>query len=475
MKCVVSKRTCLGYDHDGEKAASSRSPSSGAGSPLRPAIAYISSSPEEHRAFQYFQEQTAAQLCCYHSSELWSRIILQAAQTDPCIRHAIIALSSFHEIYTLPPSERQQASQFALRHYNTAIRHQIQASASKGANSEDADRYMTASILFICIELLQNHYVSAFSLLANAIKLVSASARPEKKSSAWPRKDIEAIYNRLQLQAFGILGPNVAADMGVPSAARPTYPPIPAVFSSIEEARSSLEDLVCIFTFAQNRQEKDVLLRCADLVEGARIMVNCWSTAFQGLLDQIGRKLSPQQEQGINVIRIWQLRAIATLEASAASAHMSNTKEVWDSMIMLGNKVVELAESVVQKAMASPCHRSRGFTLDHGVVEPMMATALMCRDPALRQRILEVLRRYPCREGLYDSALMICVAERAAHIEQAAVPNAKHASDIPAWARIDSVLPTLQFGDRHAVFQLTRQQKGMLPGPTELFEEVVSW
>ena len=430
-------------------------------------------SPQEQRAFRYFRERTTPQLCCYHGSELWSSDILQVAQADPCIRHAVIALSSFHEIFTLQAGDWHATNAFALQNYNLAIRHQIQASVGRCVNSEDADRYMTASILFVIIELLQDHYVSAFSLLSNAIKLSSASAKHEKQATAWPRQAVEALFSRLQLQAFGVLGPGVAADMGVPAAGILTYPPIPKAFSSIAEARACLEVLVTNFTFAQNREEKDVLLRCADLVEGARMMLSGWSSAFQGLLDRIGGKLSRQEEQGINVLRIWQLRAIATLEAAVAAPYMSNTKEVWDSCRMLGEKIISLAEAVVANAEQAP--RTRTFTLDHGIVEPIMATGIMCRDPYLRQRVLNVLRKCQSREGLYDSVLVTCVVERAAQIEEAAAPHAQDPADVPSWARVDSVLPTFQFGDRHAVFQITRQQQGFPHGEKEVFEEVVSW
>lgn len=439
-------------------------------------MAYVPSSPEEQRALRYFSEQTTAQLCCYHSSELWTRTILQAAETDPCIRHAVLALSSFHGIFTSQTNDREAASAFALQHYNASIRLQIQASQGKAADSEEADRYMTASILFVCIELMQDHYASAFSLLSNAIKLVSASTPPKRATSAWPREAIEAMYKRLQLQAFGLLGPSVAADMSIPDAAWPAYPPIPKVFSSIHEARSSLEDLICRFSFAQRRDNMDVLVRCADLVEGARALMSCWSSAFQSLLDRVGSRLSQQEEQGVNVLRIWQLRAIGTLEAAAAaSAQALEPKHVWDSLAPIGGKIVAIAETVVANAKAPNCHPKRTFTLDHGIVEPIMSFAMVCRDPALRKRAIDVLRRYPSREGLYDSVLMTCLVERAAHIEQAAVPNAKQASDIPSWARVDSVIPTFRFGDRHAVFAITRERQGMPGESGEIFEEVVSW
>lgn len=475
MKCILSKRTCLGYTDDRSCSALSSTSSETASPWLQPAIAYISISQDEQRAFKFFHEQAAQQLCCYHSSELWTSVFLQAAQTDPCIRHAIIALSSFHEIFTAGSGDGRPDSAFALQHYNAAIRHQILSSTQPSVNGEDADRYMTASILFVCIELLQDHYVSAFSLLANAIKLVLAAKGSQKRSSPWPRRTIEVMYNRLQLQAFSLLGPGAAAEMSVPGLMPPSYRPIPDTFTSIDEARCHLENAIARFKFAQDRKEADVLVKSMELLSGAQIVMEKWSSSFHNLLENLSNHPSFQDEQAVKVLRLWQLQAIGTLEAVAASSTLFDTKEVWDKLLSIGDQIVSVAEKIVANDAASPRNRRRTFTLDHGVVQPIMCTAIMCRDPGLRERAMNVLHLNARREGLFDSALVTCVVERAAEIEKAAVPDAMKPSDIPTWARIDSIIPYLRFGDRHAVYYITREAPAFSAQPPEVFEEVVSW
>jgi hypothetical protein len=51
----------------------------------------------EYYYFQLFCHQTAPQLSsCTQltESQLWSQIVLQASETEPCIRHAIIAIGA---------------------------------------------------------------------------------------------------------------------------------------------------------------------------------------------------------------------------------------------------------------------------------------------------------------------------------------------------------------------------------------------
>ncbi|KAH8783640.1 hypothetical protein BGZ57DRAFT_735625, partial [Hyaloscypha finlandica] len=50
----------------------------------------------EYYYFQLFCHQTAPQLssCTQTESQLWSQIVLQASETESCIRHAIIAIGA---------------------------------------------------------------------------------------------------------------------------------------------------------------------------------------------------------------------------------------------------------------------------------------------------------------------------------------------------------------------------------------------
>jgi len=77
----------------------------------------------EMRSYQFFYERTLSQIMSLAHNDFWSRLVLQAAHSEPTIRHAIVALSEFHRRFLLLPGEgANNEPRFALWHYNTAIK-----------------------------------------------------------------------------------------------------------------------------------------------------------------------------------------------------------------------------------------------------------------------------------------------------------------------------------------------------------------
>ena len=60
-------------------------------------------------------------------------------------------------------------------------------------------------------------------------------------------------------------------------------------------------------------------------------------------------------------------------------------------------------------------------------------------------------------------------------IEESAVPQVESAADIPAWARITSVIPTFQSGERRAIVQFNGQGPNRLGGEPISSQEVIEW
>jgi hypothetical protein len=102
---------------------------------------------EESRSLQFFYEKTLAQLTVFFQDEFWTRQVLQVANSDKCIRHSLVALSSYHEAFSTPKPANQ--SQFALRHYNLSISGILGSSRT----AENAHIHLMSCIVFICIEV----------------------------------------------------------------------------------------------------------------------------------------------------------------------------------------------------------------------------------------------------------------------------------------------------------------------------------
>jgi hypothetical protein len=95
---------------------------------------------------QFFVEQTAVQFGTFVPDDLWSSRVLQLAHSNTCIRHALVALSSYHERYW----SRDAAGEplYGLRQYNQAINELVRADRSSHLHIQ-----LVSCTVFICIEV----------------------------------------------------------------------------------------------------------------------------------------------------------------------------------------------------------------------------------------------------------------------------------------------------------------------------------
>jgi hypothetical protein len=112
-------RTCDGYQSS--PCSTPRTlPQSTPSSPASVISTYTTST--EARSFQFFIEKTLANFETFFPDDLWSTRVLQVAQSADCIKHGLLALAHYHELYLTHQQWLQLESAHALKHYNIAIR-----------------------------------------------------------------------------------------------------------------------------------------------------------------------------------------------------------------------------------------------------------------------------------------------------------------------------------------------------------------
>lgn len=101
----------------------------------------------EARSLQFFVERTIGQLTSFFPDDLWMTQVLQVAQSEAGIRHALVSFSAYHEAYTNDSTRDEMP--FALRQYNLSIK---KLRESRHQSSWTYIHLMSCSI-FICIEV----------------------------------------------------------------------------------------------------------------------------------------------------------------------------------------------------------------------------------------------------------------------------------------------------------------------------------
>jgi hypothetical protein len=110
------------------------------------------SGEEEARYFRFYCDNVAAQLQGPIETTLWDRIIPQAVETEPIIRHAVVALAALNK-----------------SQYGQALK-QIRDNLTDGV--QNPRRTLMASLLVFCLEYLQGYQTSASNQASSGVNLL---------------------------------------------------------------------------------------------------------------------------------------------------------------------------------------------------------------------------------------------------------------------------------------------------------------
>lgn len=154
-------RQCEGYQIEGRRA---KSPQVAKDSGCHDVLtlyrlsAVPDQSPIEARCLQYFSEKTITQLTYFFPDDLWNITVLQVAQSNPGVRHAISSLSWYHERFVCQTTAVGDEASFALVQYNLAIKDVL----INQVPYQPVHIGVISCLLFVCIEVGYSH---AHSLL----------------------------------------------------------------------------------------------------------------------------------------------------------------------------------------------------------------------------------------------------------------------------------------------------------------------
>ena len=429
---------------------------------------------------QYLKCRTIPQLS---ESEFWTRLVLQAAETDADIRHALVALAAIHEDFEQSGDDNKPQERFWMEQYDLAIGGHLGRLNGCGTQIHNIDAYLASCMVFICIEMLQCHYTSAVSLITRAVSLLYESHPIDGASSAWPLKTLEALLCRLQSQAIGLVGPVAFSKTVPPRYFAKTMPKMPEKFASVVEARRYFDFYTTYHDLTQSADTTSSSLHADVHTTLSNDITVRWSAAFAAMLRESKDKLSERDRRAVAVLKIRYLIVLQAVKKGSKYPTMTESQDKWDDCQDTFKEIVELAASTVSAADAAAAASSvpqlkqkRSFTLDYGLVSPLYDTARGCRDPIIRREAVRLLRTNPTREGLWDGLLAAQVAQRVVELEEGAVGNPVYsAGDVPLWARIYAVVPTFNPAERRGVVTFSRYGSPDDHDRPHHFQEVVEW
>lgn len=420
----------------------------------------IFTTAQEQQAFQYLQERSMS-ISSLSDCQFWDRVIVPAIKEDPAARHAVMALASMHEHFERTGTTSTDHDGFALNQYNLAIREHLNEMGSTRGDHASFNSNLAVCLLFLCIEMLQGHMLSALSLVKGARKLLN-------DHPSWDSFDgVESFIGRVEIQAVAVFGPQAIGHETLTRAMQAPFKiNMPLYFSNLRDARRYLDLFVWCQTLSNPLREAfGDLWQDPAVLRAYNDLLTDWTKAFESLVLSMDHNLTTADASAIAVLRIRRLMAATNLDLALRYPGLQDEDTVWDECYATFAKVVQLAEAVVVAAAPPPSPPRQGgggryrFTLDASISGPLHDAARMCRDPVVRRRALQLLRSTAGREGLWDGHLAASVAERVIRLEESSHLGGAVtcAADVRAWARVGTVLTVCQQSRRAAFVAYSTQ------------------
>ena len=493
---------------------------------------------KESLAFAFFLSRTAPHLAGHYPCAFWSQILPAAAHHDPGIRHAVYALASAHRLFEETGEADSEDDVFGMTHYQLAIRQHIEdlsrfTSAAEGAGAlaegkgkEGLESYLASSMLFICIEMVRGHFVSAISLTKIAVQLFYTHVVPAASTttsppppSPWPLALLEALLARLQAKAIGLVGRSAVGILIAPRITKLDRhdPVLPSHFATIEDARNWYDAFDWAHNFSSHDPEVHGVqddLRDPVMHRRHERALDGWSALFDALLgDMDVNRMSQRERNAVAVLQVRRWQSRIAFQMVLRDELGDCNPMLWDEYGAHFAEVLDRLETVLRTqddldrvaAPSTPLSTSTStttpgsnrprtlFSLDFGLVAPLYEIARLCRTPHLRRRAIALLRAHPMREGMWDSLLAARAAEAQMELEEGmaldiqlrrgggredAGYGVQRAEDVPRDARIITLLPDFVPGRRWArVFfsRLPAQSPGVDRPREWHFQRVIEW
>ncbi|KAK6376521.1 hypothetical protein LTS17_007116 [Exophiala oligosperma] len=474
-KCTSTGRKCDGYSSEDDPKATGQVLSA------RPSH-FVNVSAHEFRAFQFFHEQTRFQLSGFHDCELWDMLVLQAAQEDIAVRHALVAFSTLHEAFARRSREHdddQTASdQLALRQYNLAIRRHLDRLGGSDFPCNLDERAMVPCLIFIGIETIGYDawdaqgsrssisyrplptIPSAFASATEARDVwemywhiyTAASARESQVAAPYDI-DAEPLYDNHKRQQdytrpdFWVAGflkwseslevtIRLSTSTSTSTGGQTSAPPV----SQKEQCALKILQMYRLL----NDTLVDMVSRqtLEDLEIDSQMHWDHSTPIFEQMLDLAESVLAVEADTGPH-------------SSSPTSTFTTTTTTTTDSPLLPCSSLMSTPPTLMEP---STTPKSRPvFTLDTSIVSPIYDIAKRSRDPMVRRRAISLLYTYPRHEGMYDGVLYARVAQRIMQLEEGRLDHQPtSASDVPDWARLSGVRLVFDLEKRRLILRYER-------------------
>jgi hypothetical protein len=364
------------------------------------------------------------------NSRFWDRIVLQVCHIEPAVKHAVLALSSLHQL-----SEAEETT-VALRHQRYADQHYHQAlsaaqSLLRSSTPEDIDRILIACLVFTCYENVRGDY-PASQVHTGSGRAIMAQHRERlcRLSRRNDLNEIQQLFARLDVGAICFSPSNARYPYDVDSFSATNPNLVPDAFDTVEDARAPLIDHVR-WSLVVRRTDFGAVLQDPSLLavlEAERMKVTDHIARWLSRFEEVALRDHNASPILVRTLRVWHQLAAIDVATGWYGSELRYDEHVdrYEYLVATAEEIIELLAQKPDRTL---------FSFDLGISIPLFATIERCRDPYVRRRALKAMHAGPQQEGTWGPCAALA-AERWVMFEEHGLGPVKKASDVPEWRRI---------------------------------------
>lgn len=381
----------------------------------------------ERRAFAYYFQNAAPSLCGL-DVDFWRTVVPQLCRTEPAVWDAINSLSALFESPETPsqlvPQRQEYFHPLSQNHRDALAWYSRSVSVMRQRIERgDVDIIvgLVSCILFICIETVQGGMEASLQLYTQGVHLILAlraqiaSGSVSAEKAALLEDTIVPIFLRLGAVALTISKIPVI-DL-LPHKGHGMAPH----FATLRSAREEIVLLAAEIQIFERTCSEHMQLSPAGIPsdwEDKRVAFSVrlgnWHTGFVELIGGLPgiEAQSPQQIGTVALLVAHHEMLSIILETCLCPSPLQ-----FDNYYLNFQSIVEQA-SIALDASARSDGTQPPFAFEIGVGLPVWFTCLRCREPRIRRKALDLLRRAPQVQGFYKCLSGVIIGEKIMALEE---------------------------------------------------------
>ncbi|KAG5979139.1 hypothetical protein E4U55_005507 [Claviceps digitariae] len=393
-------RICEGYSRhlDGPKSASISPLFEPSSLPVFPV--YIHSSSQEEQMFRLLCTEATAEVAGGFDRCFWTIDVPRATRTYPAIWHASASLTAMYKRIKDGEGriENEKLYQFSLVQYNKSIHKLLSINPTQAEpNYYEQETLLLASILFTSICILQGDHEKAKVHVDKGVQLFNQwrfwehAAKSPRLDGVSATKSLVALFTRFELQS-SFSSPPKPFWRTVSFDKRQLSSGSTSATDAYYEQQQLLNNLIKVYRTQVYYHIKEMTHLLCEQRLSYRYQYRRWKAKF--------RELQDVDDRAKLIMQIYAHTIEVLLFADPAEADL-----VWDRYTYSFQRVFAQAKELYEIEMASNVKHDRNITLfafSPVPCHPCLGIGALCRDGTLRRKSIELLKRWPLRDGMIN-------------------------------------------------------------------------